>query len=59
LMAHGLNLKVVAEGIETPEQLTVLRELDSDIAQGFFLSRPLKSTAFETLLEQDLVIETE
>ncbi len=40
-MAHTLNLKVVAEGVETPEQLELLRSHECDIAQGFLISRPL------------------
>lgn len=59
LMAHGLNLNVIAEGVETQEQLTILRQQGCDTVQGFFLSRPLKADAFEELLEQDLVIEVD
>ena len=42
-LAHGLELEVIAEGIETPQQLAVLERLGCDYAQGFFLSRPLKA----------------
>lgn len=59
LMAQGLNLSVIAEGVETQEQLTILRQQGCDTVQGFFLSRPLKVDAFEELLEQDLVIEVD
>ena len=41
-LAHGLGLTVPAEGIETAEQLTLLRELGCDVAQGFFVARPLE-----------------
>jgi diguanylate cyclase (GGDEF)-like protein len=41
VMAHGLGLKVVAEGVETAEQLKFLRAVHCDAAQGFFLYRPL------------------
>jgi diguanylate cyclase (GGDEF)-like protein len=41
-MAHGLRLKVVAEGVETAEQLEFLRGLSCDAAQGYFLYRPLR-----------------
>ncbi len=57
LMAQGLNLSVIAEGVETQEQLAELRRVGCDTVQGFFLSRPLKVEPFEELLEQDLVIE--
>jgi diguanylate cyclase (GGDEF)-like protein len=41
-MAHGLRLKVVAEGVETAEQLQFLRRLSCDAVQGYFLYRPLR-----------------
>jgi EAL domain-containing protein (putative c-di-GMP-specific phosphodiesterase class I) len=41
-MAHTLGLSVVAEGVETAEQLAVLRQSGCDIIQGFFFSRPVK-----------------
>lgn len=59
LMAQGLNLNVIAEGVETQEQLSILRQQGCDTVQGFFLSRPLKAEPFEELLEQDLVIEVD
>lgn len=40
-MAHSLDLLVVAEGVEMPEQLTLLDELGCDLAQGYYLSRPM------------------
>ncbi|QEE26580.1 bifunctional diguanylate cyclase/phosphodiesterase [Terriglobus albidus] len=40
-MAHQLGLKVVAEGVELPEQLDLLRHLRCDAAQGFLLARPM------------------
>lgn len=39
-MGHSLGLKVLAEGIETPQQLALLRELGCDEGQGYLLSRP-------------------
>ncbi|HWC83200.1 MAG TPA: EAL domain-containing protein [Pseudonocardiaceae bacterium] len=39
-MAHAVDLTVVAEGVETAEQLDFLRGLDCDLAQGFHLGRP-------------------
>ncbi|APD10435.1 MULTISPECIES: putative bifunctional diguanylate cyclase/phosphodiesterase [Thermus] len=39
-MAHDLGLKVVLEGVETPEQLALARELRADFAQGFHIHRP-------------------
>jgi len=40
-LAHNLNLEVVAEGVETPEQLELLRGFDCDQVQGYLISKPL------------------
>jgi diguanylate cyclase (GGDEF)-like protein len=40
-LAHSLNMHVVAEGVETPEQLQFLADHDCDMVQGYYLSRPL------------------
>ena len=40
-MANSMNLKVIAEGVETVEQLELLSKIQCDEAQGFFLSRPV------------------
>jgi len=50
-MGHALDQSVVAEGIETLPQVTCLRELGCDIAQGFYFSAPLAPEEFTTLLE--------
>jgi EAL domain-containing protein (putative c-di-GMP-specific phosphodiesterase class I) len=49
-LAHGLGLEVVAEGVETAEQLDRLRELGCDEMQGYLFSRPLTPEGFEQLL---------
>lgn len=41
ILGHELNMKVVAEGVETKEQLDILKLLGCDIAQGYFFSRPV------------------
>jgi diguanylate cyclase (GGDEF)-like protein len=51
VMAHALGKRVVAEGIEAVEQLDFLRERRCDIAQGFYLSRPLAATAVTEILQ--------
>lgn len=45
-LAHSLDLKVVAEGVETVEQLEILRGLSCDYAQGYLYSRPLPPNKF-------------
>ena len=39
-LAHDLELTVVAEGIETPEQMRLLQSYDCDFGQGFLFHRP-------------------
>ena len=51
-MAHSLNLKVVAEGIETREQLDVLRSIGCDIVQGFWFHKPISAEKITDLLSQ-------
>jgi EAL domain-containing protein (putative c-di-GMP-specific phosphodiesterase class I) len=46
-LAHSLNLKVVAEGVETDEQSRLLRLLGCDEMQGFLFSKPVPSEVFE------------
>ncbi|MGC4029447.1 MAG: EAL domain-containing protein [Steroidobacteraceae bacterium] len=50
VMAHALGKKVVAEGVETVEQLDFLRERSCDIAQGYYLARPLTAVVATELL---------
>ncbi len=56
-LGHGLGLSVLAEGVETREQLGALRELGCDHYQGYLASRPLPAERFATLLAEGLVAE--
>lgn len=51
-LAHNLLLKVIAEGVETQEQLNVLRQHGCDQFQGFLASRSLRAENFANLLEK-------
>ena len=50
-LAHNLNLRAVAEGVEDQALLTRLTELGCDVAQGYHISRPLPPRRFEAWLE--------
>ena len=49
-LAHSLNLKVVAEGVETEGQSNLLKLLRCDMMQGYLFNRPLPADEFSTLL---------
>ena len=49
-LAHSLGLEVVAEGVETEEQLAVLQAQNCDLIQGFLFNRPIPQDEFEKLL---------
>lgn len=46
-MGQGLAVKIVAEGVETFEQLNLLKEMDCHYAQGYYIEKPLDIAAFE------------
>ncbi|TXI99145.1 MAG: EAL domain-containing protein [Aquabacterium sp.] len=51
-MAHSLDLTVIAEGVETPEQAQWLAAHNCDEAQGYLYARPMPVDQFETWLGQ-------
>lgn len=52
-MAHGLSLKVVAEGVEHPGQLAFLKEQKCDEVQGYLISRPVDAEGLAALLRAE------
>jgi EAL domain-containing protein (putative c-di-GMP-specific phosphodiesterase class I) len=49
-LGHGLQMRIVAEGVETEAQLALLRELDCDEYQGYLFSRPIEAGEVVPLL---------
>jgi len=54
-LGHALSLSVTAEGIETAEHLDMLKTISCDEGQGYLLSKPLDTEAFDALLSQTAV----
>ncbi len=56
-LGHSLGLKVIAEGVETVEQLTFLRKMKCDQMQGYLFSRPLPAAEMTRLLQSGKTLE--
>lgn len=54
VMSKALGLKVIAEGVETREQLEKLKELECDQVQGYYYSKPIKVVDFEKYIEESI-----
>ncbi len=55
-MAHNLQLKLIAEGVETKEQMDFLIELNCDLLQGYLFSKPVPADEFTKLLEKSSLV---
>ena len=53
-IAHSLGMRVIAEGVETPLQLSILRDIGCEEIQGFYLSKPLEAQAIESWWQMQL-----
>jgi len=58
-LAHNLNLRVVAEGVETEEQLAYLNQFECDEVQGFLFSKAVPADEFSTLITASATAETQ
>ena len=52
-IAKYLNVKLIAEGVETVEQLNKIKELRYDIIQGYYFSKPVPSSDFEVFFNKE------
>ena len=58
-MAHGLKMVVVAEGVETDEQLVMLEEYGCDLVQGFYLGHPSPQDAITAMLQKSRTLQSQ
>jgi EAL domain-containing protein (putative c-di-GMP-specific phosphodiesterase class I) len=56
--SHSLDLKVIAEGVETEEQMALLGSRDCDYIQGYYFSPPVPAKQLEGLLSKDHRIDS-
>jgi EAL domain-containing protein (putative c-di-GMP-specific phosphodiesterase class I) len=57
-IAKSLNVPVIAEGVETESQVQLLKQLGCTVVQGYYFSRPLHPSDFETRILQNLTDPT-
>ncbi len=55
-MSHKLSMKVVAEGVETMQQLELIQQLDCELIQGYLFSRPVNAELASSLLQSGKLI---
>jgi EAL domain-containing protein (putative c-di-GMP-specific phosphodiesterase class I) len=55
MLAHGLHLKVVAEGVETQAQVDLLKDMGCELAQGYLYSKPAAVEDIQQLLSKNRV----
>lgn len=57
-MAKWLGLPIIAEGVETQEQVTFLRDMGCEYVQGYYFARPMPAADYEALLREHQIPET-
>ncbi len=55
ILAHALDMNVVAEGVETHEQMSMLKQLGCEYGQGYFFSRPIVAAAAEQIIKAQTI----
>lgn len=55
-MGHGLGLQVIAEGVETEKQLKILKDMNCDFIQGYWIERPLKPVQLTEWMKQQQIL---
>ncbi len=58
-IAEYMEVPVIAEGVETDEQLELLKEAGCDLAQGYYFSRPVPPEEFEQLIQKEIALRKE
>jgi EAL domain-containing protein (putative c-di-GMP-specific phosphodiesterase class I) len=58
-MAHALGMSVVAEGVETEEQLAILRGLDCNEVQGYYIARPVPAADMLGMMRRRFLLAPE
>ena len=53
-LAHGMQIKTLAEGIETISQLEILRDIGCDFGQGYYYKRPIDFISFQNHIENKI-----
>lgn len=56
-LAHKMNLKVVAEGVETKPQMDFLQKEQCDFIQGFYIGKAETAEVFSARLQEDTIVE--
>ena len=56
MLAHGLKMNIVAEGVELKQQLRFLQSLDCHEVQGYYFSKPIDTLQFKNLLRQKVIV---
>ena len=52
-LARGMRVKTIAEGVEGREQFDFLKKIGCDVAQGYYINKPMDAEAFEEFLGAD------